>query len=176
MAIEIIPKKVVEPSPWQNTLLYFFISLLLLSLLGYFTLDYFVKEADRNLQELKEELIKARSPQQIALEKEILDYQEKIEDFSFLLANHQKSSNFFDFLEEIIHPEVFFSELNLDTKGNRVRLYGQAESFQTLGQQLLIFQKTEVIKNLKLSEIRIEEGGKIEFVFDFSLNQELFTQ
>lgn len=174
MAIEIIPKKVVEPSPWQNTLLYFFISLLLVSILGYFALDYFVKEADRNLQELKEELIEARSPQQIALEKEILDYREKIEDFSFLLISHQKTSNFFDFLEKITHPEVFFSELNLDTKESRVRLYGQAESFQTLGQQLLIFQKSEFIQGLRLPEIRIREEGKIEFVFDFSLDPELF--
>ncbi|MBZ9578321.1 hypothetical protein KJA14_00515 [Patescibacteria group bacterium] len=174
MAIEIIPKKVVGPSPWQNTLLYFFISLLLVSILGYFALDYFVKEADRTLLELKEELIEARSPQQVALEKEISDYREKIEDFSSLLASHQKSSNFFDFLEEITHPKVFFSELNLDTKGNRVRLYGQADSFQTLGQQLLIFQNSEFIRNLSLPEIRIREEGKIGFIFDFSLNQELF--
>ncbi|MBZ9569587.1 hypothetical protein KJA16_01550 [Patescibacteria group bacterium] len=176
MAIEIIPKKEVKPSPWQNTLLGFLIFLFLISILGYFGLDYFVKKADRQLQELNEEITKARSPQRIALEKEVLDYQEKIEDFSFLLANHQKSSNFFDFLEEITHPEVFFSELNLDTKENRVRLYGQAESFQILGQQLLIFRKAEFIDTSRLSEIRIGEEGKIEFTFDFSLNPKLFTR
>jgi len=174
MAIEIIPKEAVRPSPWQNILLYFCIFLLLFSILGYFALDYFVKKADRKLQELSEELTKARTPQQIALEKEILDYRDKIEDFSPLLIAHQKSSNFFDSLEKITHPKVFFSELNLDTKVNRVRLFGQAENFQILGQQLLIFQKAEFIQNLILSEVKIEEEGKIGFTFDFSLNPELF--
>lgn len=175
MTIEIIPKEAAKLPLWQNILFYISVALILACIIGYFVLDHFTKKSELIFQDLEKALAEARTPQQ-ALEKEILDYRDKIEDFSSLLIAHQKSSNCFDFLEKITHPKVSFSELNLDTKGNQVRLLGRAESFQILGQQLLIFQEAKFVQNLNLSEVKISEGGKIEFTFDFSLNPKLFTQ
>lgn len=173
MVIEIIPKEAAKLPLWQNILFYISVALILACIIGYFVLGHFTKKSELMLQDLEKALAEARTPQQV-LEKEILDYRDKIEDFSSLLVAHQKSSNCFDFLEKITHPKVFFSELNLDTKGNRVRLFGQAENLQILGQQLLIFRKSEFIQNLSLPEFKISEGGKIEFTFGFSLNPKLF--
>lgn len=174
MAIEIIPKEAAKLPLWQNILLYISIALVLACISSYFVLTYFIKKSDLIFQDLEKALTEARTPQQIALEEEILDYQEKIEDFSSLLLNHKKSSNFFDFLEEIIHPKVFFSEASLNIMGNQVELTGQAESFRVLGEQLLIFRNAKFIKNLSLPEVRIGKEGKIEFNFNISLNPNLF--
>lgn len=175
MVIEIIPKEKAKPLRWQDVLFYISLFLLLVSIISYFALDYFIKGADQRLKELEAKLTEIKSPQQIALEEEVLDYKEKIEDFALLFNAHQKSSNFFDFLEKNTHPKVFFSELNLNTRGNRVSLSGRAENFQTLGQQLLIFQNSEYIQNLNLSGVRIGKEGEIKFNFDFSLTPRLFT-
>lgn len=175
MAIEIIPKKAVKPYPWQNYLFYICIFLLLCSIIGYFSLDYLIKKSEQKLQETKESIAKAKGPERIALENELLNLREKIDDFTPLLLSHQKSSNFFNFLEKNTHPKVLFTELKLDTKGNQVELSGQTDDFQILGQQLLIFQKTEFIQGLELAKVEIGKEGKIEFTFDFSLTPKLFN-
>lgn len=175
MAIEIVPKEVIKPVPWQNILLYFFIFLLLVSIAGYFALDYyFVEKAQQELQELEIKISEAKTPQQIALEEEILDYREKIEDFSSLFLNHKKNSNFFNSFEKVTHPKIFFSELNLNTKLNQVKLSGRAESFRVLGEQLLIFRNTEFIENLSLSDVAIGKEGEIQFTFNLVFNPNLF--
>lgn len=177
MAIEIVPKKLAKPAPWQDFLLYFLIFLLVIFAAGYFVLDfYLIKKAEDRFEELETKITQTKTPQQIALETELKNYQRKIEDFSSLLASHKKSSNFFDFLEKITHPKVFFSDLNLDTRGNNVQLKGSAENFRTLGEQLLMFRNTESIRNFRLGEVKIGKEGKIEFSFSFSLNPNLFTQ
>jgi Tfp pilus assembly protein PilN len=176
MAIEIIPKKETQIPHWQNILLYFGIFLLIGLIIGYFTLNYFIEKSERKLQQTNEAITKAKSPERIILEEELKSLRAKIEDFTPLLLNHQKSSNFFDFLEKNTHPKVFFTKLDLDTEGNHVGLSGQTDDFQILGQQLLIFQKTEFLQGLKLSKVEINKEGKVEFTFDLSLNPKLFTQ
>jgi len=175
MVIEIIPKKVAKISAWQSYLLYFIIVLLLSSILGYFGLRYLIKNSNQKLRDLTAEVEKAKSPERNALEEGLKSLSAKIDDFTPLLLNHQKSSNFFNFLEENTHPKVFFTELNFNVTGNQIELSGQTDDFLTLGQQLLIFRKSEFVQNLKLSKVGISKEGKVEFTFNFSLNPKLFT-
>lgn len=175
MAIEIIPKKEAEVPSWQNILFYILIFLLLVSISVYFILDYyFIKKADQKLQNLNETIEKARSPQRIALEKEIINYKEKIDNFGSLILQHQRTSNFFDSLEKITHPNVFFSDINLEVRRNSVELSGETESFQSLGQQLFIFRKTEFIKSFTISNIKIGKEGEIQLTFNLSLDPNVF--
>jgi len=175
MVIEIIPKKEAKVPSWQSYLLYFIIVLLFCSILGYFALDYLVKKSEQKLQQTEGAIGRAKSPERKTLEDELKSLSAKIDDFTPLLLNHQKSSNFFNFLEENTHPKVFFTKLNLDAKGNLAELSGQTDDFLTLGQQLLIFQKSEFIQNLRLSKVGISKEGKVEFTFNFSLNPKLFV-
>jgi cell division protein FtsB len=101
MAIEIVPKEVAKPSPLQKILLYLAISLLLVAILSYLVLNfYLIKKANQRLSELEVAIKKEKTPQHLALEEEMKNYQKKIKDFSQLLLAHRKSSNFFEFLEK----------------------------------------------------------------------------
>jgi len=175
MAIEIVPKKGVEIPLWQNYLLYSLIFLLVLSVVGYFTLNHFTKKSEQELQEIKSAIAGARTPERVALENELKEFRDKIDDFTPLLLNHKKVSNFFTTLEKNTHPKVFFIDFNLDTKSNSVEISGQTDDFQTVGQQLLIFQKSPMFQNLKLSKVEIGKEGKIKFAFNFSCNLQLFN-
>jgi len=176
MAIEIIPKEAKKFPLWQNILFYFSLVLFLSCLSGLLILNFLEKKSQLTLDNLKETLEKGMTTEKKALEKEILTYQKKIDDFSILLADYRVSSRFFDFLEKIIHPKVFFSELNLSSKEGKVSLTGQTESFETLGQQILIFQKEEKLRGLKLAEIKIGKEGKIDFSLEISFDPKIFTQ
>lgn len=175
MAIEIVPKKGVEVPPWQNYLLYFLIFVLLLSVISYFTLNYFAKKSEQKLQEIKTTIGNARTPEREKLERELKELREKLDDLAPLLLNHKKTSNFFTALEKNTHPRVFFIDLNFDTKSNSVELSGRTDNFQTVGQQLLIFQQSQMFQNPKLSKVEIGKEGEIKFTFDFSLNPQLFN-
>jgi len=175
MPIQIIPKEAAKLPLWQNILFYLSIALLLAFISGYSFLIYQTKKLDLALKDLETTLAKETTPQQISLEKEILDYKKKIEDFAPLITAHRLSSKFFGFFEKITHPKVFFSDLKIDIMGNKAGLSGQTESFQTLGQQILIFQKEELIKNVQLSKVQIGKEGKIEFSLEIFLDPKLFT-
>jgi len=175
MAIEIVPKKGVEVPSWQNHLLYFLIFLLIILVAGYFTLNYFTKKSEQKLQDVEATIKKARTDERVKLESELKELREKIDDLAPLLLSHKKTSNFFVTLEKNTHPKVFFVDLNFDTKSSSVELSGQTDDFITLGQQLLIFQKSPTFQNLKLSKVEINKEGKIKFTFNFSLNPQLFN-
>jgi len=176
MAIEIIPKEAKKFPLWQNILFYFSLVLLLASLSGFFVLNYFQKKSQATLDDLRKTIEKGFTAEEKTLEKELLSYQKKIEDFSTLFLDYRLTSKLFGFFEKLIHPKVFFTDFSLDPKLNKLSLSGQTENFETLGQQILIFQKEEKIKSLDLKEIGISKEGKIEFSLDISFIPLVFTQ
>lgn len=174
MAIEIIPRKAVPLPLWLKILFYILISLLLAALLSYFILGHFQKKSLTALQNLEEEIRKEKTPQKIALEKEILSYQKKINDFSLVLDHHLLSSKFFGFLEKTSHPRIWFSKINLSPGEHLAVISGRAETFLVLGQQLQILKSEALIKNTNLSKISLGKKGEIEFTLTLSFDPKFF--
>ncbi len=172
MVIEIIPKLPEKVSVWFNVLFYISIGLLISAILSYFLLDYFQRNTNQVLKEIKTSLLVSRTPKEQELERSIVQYQRKIDDFVLIFNQHQTNSDFFTFLEEITHPNVVFSQFNL-TKPSLL-LSGTAENFVVLGQQLLIFQKNSKISKTNLSTISLGKEGEVEFTFTLSLSPEIF--
>jgi len=172
--VEIIPKPKAKTPPWFNILFYFSISLLIIAILSFFILNQLQKKATFNLQNLDELLKNTKTQERINLEKELINYQKKTDDFSYLVKNHNLTSKLFDFLENITHPAVYFSSLSFSSENGIVVLRGGTENFQTLGQQLSIFKTEPLIKEVNLSEVSIGREGKINFTFTLSLLSEIF--
>jgi hypothetical protein len=167
--IEIIPRPKPRLPFWQSVLLWISISLLVLSVLGYFVLGYLEKKDSQVLQDLEEFLTEEKTVKEIdSLEKEVFEYQEKIENFSQLFNSHQLSSNLFKLLESKTHPQVFWMSIGLDTEELAVFLAGQTQDFQTLGQQISILKEEELISEINLSDIQLGEEGKVDFKLDLS--------
>ena len=174
MAIEIIPKKIEAKLPAVNILFYLSLILLIIFVLSYFVLGYFQKKSARTLQNIQDLISQKETSEAKALKKKIFGYQEKIEAVASLLASHQLSRDFFTRLEDLSYPKVFFSELDLDVGKSQASLSGQTESFEALGQQLLIFRKGEFIKDVNLTKVSIGREGKIEFIIELSFDPKMF--
>ncbi len=172
--VEIIPKSFEEIPSWQRNLLYFLIFLLIAIIVGFFVLRNLKEKSEKDLDALEERLSQEGVFRVVDLEKEIFDYKRKLEDFSFLFENHILNTKFFDFMESKTHPQVFFSETNLKSKSSRVSLYGLADSFLSLGQQISIFKQEELVKDVILSDVSISKKGGIEFNLDILFKEELF--
>jgi len=174
MAVEIIPKPEEKKYNWQNFLLYFSLLLLGISILSYFVLDNSVKNSYKILKDLEREIAQKETPQVRSMEKEILNYQKKIQDFSNLLNAHRSVLGVFDFLESNCHPKVWFSNFSFNAENSQVNLSGQAEDFVILEQQLRILKKRPQVKELNLSTISMGEEGTANFGVNIIFNQDIF--
>ncbi len=174
MAIEIIPRKAIPLPLWLKILFYILIALLLTTVLSYFILGQFQKKSLTALQNLEEEILKEKTPQKIAQEKEILNYQQKINDFSLILDHHLLPSKFFRFLEKTSHPRIWFSKINLSPREALAIVSGRAETFPVLGQQLQILKKEALVKNVSLAKISLGEKGEIKFTLTISFDPKFF--
>jgi hypothetical protein len=174
MAIEIIPKEAAKLPLWQNILFYVSIAVLLAVILCYGILYKLGEKASITLKERENLYEQNKTPEILSLESEILDYKNKISAFSNLISQHKFSSTFFQFLEKITHPKVVFLEMDFNVKDNKITLFGQTDSFLTLGQQIMIFKQQNMIKNVQLSNIGISKEGKVEFNIDITLDAKLF--
>lgn len=172
---EIIPKPIVKP-PLVLTILFYGLFFLLLATAGsYFYLDNLVKKNREELKILDEKLAAEKSFEERQLEEKVFGYQKKIKDFSFLIDSHRSLGQTFKLLEENCHPKVWFKSFNLNAFALEAVLKGEAENFQSLEQQILIYQDLTGFLNVNLAEISIEKEGKILFTLKFNLDPKLLN-
>ncbi len=172
MAIEIAKKPKLKGPLWLYILMMAGI-VLALGLAGtYFYFFKVGKDISQQIEGIDQALKK--TPEEKELENTLLSREKKIEDFQELLSKHKKVLNVFNFLQEKTHPQVWFSEFDFSGKEKTVSLFGTANSFTTVGQQILIFREEEFLKNVKLSELSMGEEGDIGFSLQLTFDPQIF--
>lgn len=170
--MEIIPKETPKLPNWINHLFYCFLAFFVLSVIGFFVLNAFLKKAQQELEYLGSALVGEKSFSDPSLEREILAEKKKIDDFSFLIGQRREMPEIFSFLQNISHPKVWFSSFDFNIDKSTINLQGETENFESLGQQLYILDSEESIAGYELGNISVSEGGKIGFNLSISLGVE----
>ncbi len=176
MVIQIIPKQQERSLSLANILLYFSLILLITVAASYFILNNFWQKTEKDIESLDKELAAADASPEAALEKVVLNYQKKINDFASLLASRKYSSQIFPLIESITHPKVAFSDFSLEISRGGITLSGITDSFQTLDQQLVIFKNEKLIKEANLSSISFKSDGRVSFNFDLVFDPKIFIK
>jgi len=171
--MEIIPKETPKIPPWLDILFYFAIGFLVLVFIASFVINQPLKSSQETLEDLESTLAKEVS-ERASLKNEILTYQKKINDFSFLIDNHRNVSKIFAFMENQCHPKVWFSGFSLNAEERMVTLTGEAQDFESLGQQMLILRDEKMIKSVGLLNISMKKEGKITFNLSISFDPLIF--
>ena len=176
--MEIIPKKALKPSKSLNVLLYFSLVFLFLSVASFFVFGHFIRELEEE-QRILEKAIAEKNERIKPIEEKLEPYQKKIDNFSFLINQQLEVSKFFTAFEKIIHPQVWFSEFNLNLEEKKVTLSGHAGSLEALKQQILIFQNAkDLIREVDFT-IDIETvvpAEEIAFSLSLVLNPKIFNK
>lgn len=173
MAIKIAQKPKIKTIA-LNILFYFSLFLVLISVSGFFILDYYKGKDSETLKNLEAVLAKEKTSEEAAMEKEISEYRKKINDFSSLIKSRENLANFLPFIESKTHPQVQWTAIDLNLKDFQVSLSGTTENLQTLQQQILIFKNEKLIEDFNMSGFSAKKGEKINFDFKFSLSPEIF--
>jgi len=159
---------------WIDILLYFFIAFLVVTIIFYFVLDIEISAQRDKIESLSQNIEKFGTPEQKEIEKQIFDYQKKINDVSKLVKSHKISSNFFGLIEQVTLPGVYFPAVSISTQDSKASFTGQTENFEDLSKQLAILEKNGDIKNIEGFQANLGEEAKVIFNFSLLLSPELF--
>ncbi len=114
--------------------------------------------------------------EQKATEQQVADYKKKVDDFATLLNNHKLTSNVFAFIEQHTQPNVWFSNFDMSTSINEIRLSGEAESMDDLSRQSQALEnEKDYVRNIGVLNSQIGLNGKISFVLDMFVNTKIFS-
>jgi len=167
------------PKPKQKSIfadLFFIFSLLVLfaAIGGFFAFNYLIEQRLVQYDDLSAQMAQEMTPDQKTLESSVLGYRQRLQDFPPLLNSHTSPSRFFQALEKITYPQIYFNGIKLNPLDRTAVIVGKAASFDSLSKQLAIFRKAEgIFDNIDLSQINLAASGSIEFSFNAKINKEI---
>lgn len=169
--VKIIPKPKPKVPGWVSSLLWVALVLLVFIMILFFSFQGEVSSLEERKEDIRGQISEAEAQAREVGEQEIIILAEKIKHFFRLLGEHKFTSQFFEFLRVVCHPRVQFSSLDLYIEDYRIALSGKTESFQTLGEQLLSLQTNENIQELKVSNISLDQEGRVLFRLNLFLTE-----
>jgi len=160
---------------WLDTIFYFVAALLLATIICFVIFTVKISFQERKLKEIDNNIIvNTGTTQQRELEKEVFEYQRKIDNFAIILANHKIPTNIFKFFEKITLPNVWFNNFIIMAQTAGIQISGETESTTALSRQLSIFEENKFIKDISDLTFEPTETGKIRFNLNISLSPDIF--
>ena len=174
--VDIIPKPIKDTPRWQIFLFYISVLVLIVFVVVYFVINSLDNKSKVYKITVENQISEGKSDENVIMEKDVLAYKQKIENFIPYFNNHVFSTNFFSFIDANTHPKVFFYDTSLNTEDNLVDLSGDADSFLTLGQQMLILQNSPQVQDVTLGRVSIPKQGGIEFTITVTFKPGFFQK
>jgi len=163
---------------WMDVIFYFVISLLIATVLCYVI---FLTKNNFQREDIKKEtavLQTVGTDQQKEYEINVVNYRNKINDFTVLFKNHEFASNIFSFLQAQTMPNIWFKQFNLDEKNNAVQLSGEADDMNAFSRQVATLENEDnkkYIKSIGTLSSSLGESARVEFNINLALNQNIFS-
>lgn len=170
----IIPRSKVKAPLWTRMLFIFSLIVLVVSLSGFFGLDWAEKSTSQKLILAQQETKALITPQNQSLESEVKIAQQQTSYFSNLLQSQQHNSAFLDLIKTNIHPEVILTGFTLDASQAKAELRGRASSFRAMGEQILVLRREVNVKSVILFDLTLDKENRINFALDLELVPGLF--
>lgn len=161
--VEIIPRREERNPQIVNVL---FIASLLLAVAaagGFFILKSLQERQRVSIQNMEQQLLAEPSLEQKQLEKEVLGFKQKLDDFKALADGRRTPLPVFSFLETSVHPAAVFTGLTVNLEKNKILLAGETDTFGHLDEQILLLRRKSEVQDLQLEKIKLGEQGRVEF-------------
>lgn len=172
--VELIPRKQRKPVFGPAFFLIVSVVLAVGVSIGFFILKQLEADTRTALETIEKTLTEDTRPQEIQLETVLLEYKLKVEDLQGVLEKRKDFLSFFTFLEETVHPDIFFTGLESDMSKNQVSLEGEAADFVVLEQQRLVWSERGELQDFRLEDLEITSKGTGGFRVEFSFKRSFF--
>lgn len=134
--------------------IFIFMLLILAALiLGYVGLDFGYKAfLNNSINELDMEIEELAGRFELEESRDLVAFYSQMVNLRALLGAHIFGSKVFPLLEASTNSRVAYSTVDVSTQENRIVIDGIAESFETLVQQLLFWQRSPSVRDIILQE------------------------
>lgn len=152
------------PPTWPKGLLIFSLVTFLIAAGAYFGLDYWNKDKEAQLIVLEEEFQELRDSFALEQEKEVILFEKKLNSLSKLLANHIYFSKVLTALEELTHPQIYYTNLDFSTDKNMLTLEGVAKNQMVFSEAVSgLVNNPDKIKAVAVNDMKIDKNENVAF-------------
>ena len=176
MAIDLYTKQ--EETPIWKKILFIFSIVLTFIVIIIFAYNQFSKIPQNNkvIEDFNYKLSEQGTQEQL-LEKEfVLIAEKKITDFKQIYNAKPVFNVFFDNFETWVYPRIFFSSSSINAGSAEVILAGETDSLQSVMQEMLLLDAQTDILSYTVSNINIQDNGKVTFDLTLNVKPELFKK
>lgn len=174
--MEIIPKKKEKETSSIITivqrigLVFFVLSIIIPVILVILTW-----KIDQEVDETRMEIDTKKSPEMILLEDEMRGHHQRVSDFAFILDKRISLNPMLEVIERNIHPNVYLSDIQIDTNERSIKTNGIATDIVAFDQQVKLFEEEEMILSLRIESFTRMDNGQISFPMTITFNDQLFN-
>lgn len=159
------PKKL--PPTWPKGLLVFVLIIFLFAIGVYFGLDYWNKNKEAQLTVLEEEFQDLRDSFALEQEKEVILFEKKLNSLSKLLADHTYFSKVLAALEELTHPQIYYTNLDFSKDKNILTLEGVAKNQMVFSEAVSgLVNNPDKIKAVAVKDMKVTNEKNVAFSLD----------
>jgi len=174
--VQVIPRANKKSATRLNLILpWFSLLLVIVVIVGIFFLSSKINASNKKIGQLDAQLSEAKNQEEAETEKRLIAYKKKINNVISILKERKSILEFHSFLEELVHPDIYFTKLSIDINRGTAILVGITKDFKVLGQQILAFKESGYIFNATVETASLDEEEGIEFTIQiviFELEKE----
>ena len=160
---------------WVDVVFYFIISSLIATILCYLIFSVKIYSQKARIEELQIKLVGVGTEEQKEMEKQIFDYQKKMNDYVPLLADHKIFSNILAYLERDTLPNVWFSRFSMGGGEADIMLSGETESVEAFSKQVSVFEASEYLTKITVLGSILGDENRINFNLALSLDPKILA-
>jgi hypothetical protein len=152
------------PPTWPKGLLIFALVVFFIATGAYFGLDYWNKDKEAQLIVLQDEFQGLRDNFALEQEREVILFEKKLNSLSKLLTNHIYFSKVLTALEELTHPQIYYTSLDFSTDKNMLTLEGVAKNQMVFSEAVSgLVNNPDKIKAVAVNDMKIDKKENVTF-------------
>ena len=121
-------------------------------------------------------IMELQSQRNVKMEAMLIDLDQSIKNLDTTLKNRIYPINVLKILEELVLPEVFFSDFQVDVQEATFGINVIALNYRILAEEMIIFKNESRVKEVKYNNINLDDNGNASAAFDVKLDSALLRQ
>ncbi|MGB9680843.1 MAG: hypothetical protein ACP5OX_01790 [Minisyncoccia bacterium] len=160
------------PPTWPRGLFVFSLVIFLIVLIVFLALNYFwIVRQEQILNELQKKFQQIRSEFPLEKEEEVVLFEKRLNLLKSLLNQHPYFSKALLKLEEITHPQVYYTNFEYERISNTLTIQGVAKDQFIFSEAINgLVNHPEVIQVLVVKEMKTSADKSVTFSIDLVLN------
>lgn len=175
--MEIIPKK-EKKNPFSADLIVFYIGIaaLLFAVVASATLFFLKIKAAEEAKEVALMIDNRKDEETVIAQREMEKFYFQTLDFSYVLNKRKSAVNFFNILENSVHPNIYFTYIDVYPLEEYAELKGFSMDVVSLDQQIKSMEASDEIKEIKIESFSRNRDGGWDFEIKINLGDIPFNE